>query len=670
MKKPYLVCALALAVAASAWAAPTTSKVVNTAAKTPVVGATTEVNHTATASHRQPQTLDVVGDVYVAGTTYYDYQHNGTAGRMIGVDPLGFVHVAWMNGVTEDLAQRDAFYNCWDPATSDWEALIPDGGVAANSARAGYVTLAVADNGFAFPAFHSTFPGDAQLSTHAAIDFTPHAGAYTPFSVGLYGESQVLWPKVVRDTDGTLHGVSTSDPDVDQGYHYWKGVPTYESGFGIDIQFTTFSTGDRYQILGVGEVIAPDVAASPVSDRVAVIFNDSRGGEGGITQINNDLMLVISEDGGMNWAPPIDLTDWIEPDLGCASNDTIACNGDTLRPYTCLDVEFDWNDNLHVAFTCRTMYEFGYPGYEGQVAFINKSSIWHYGEDTDEFSCIVNHDEFASYSGGDSLLTDNAWQLMVQRPSMSFDTLTDWMYCSYVHHDSTQYNWEYSMSADVWVAASCNNGRTWFEGINLTDTPTEVFAPAGESAHERDQTLSPLVSYTDGQGYLNLFYVLDYDCGGVPQSEGTTTLNDCHYQRIALSDLEFTQMRDWSTPTLHIDGSQHTGTGTVPFDPNHLCVSSADTRGELPSTFQLYQNYPNPFNPTTNIQFDLVNSSKVTLTVYNVLGEVVTTLVNGEALSAGVHNYTFDAGNMASGVYMYTLEANGVTSTRKMVLMK
>jgi len=669
MKKTYLVCVLMLAVAASAWAGATTSKVISPTAKTPIVGNTLEANHTPMALRHQAQTLDVIGDVYIAGTTYYDYQHNGTAGRMIGLDPSGYVHVGWMNGVTQDFAQRDAYYNVWDPATNDWEGLIPAGGVAANSARAGYVTLAVQDNGFAFPAFHSTFPGDAQLSSHTAIDFTAHAGAFTPFSVGLYGESQVIWPTITRDTDGTLHGVSTSDPDIDQGYHYWKGTPTYDSGFGIDVQFTTFSTGDRYQLLGTGEVIAPDVAASPVSDRVALVFNQARDA-GGVSQLNNNLMLVISEDGGMNWGPPIDLTNWIAPDLGCASGDTIACNGDTLRPYTCLDVEFDWQDNIHVAFTNRTFYEFGYPGYDGQVAFINMSSIWHWGEDTDEFSCIVNHDQFATFANGDSLLSDNAWQLMVQRPSMSFDTLTGWLYCSYIHHDSTQYNWEYSMSADIWLAASCNNGRTWYEGINLTDTPTEIFAPAGESAHERDQTLAPLVSYTNGQGYLNLFYVFDYDVGGVPQSEGTTTLNDAKYQRISLADLEFTQMRDWSTPTMHIDGSQHTGTGAVPFDPNNLCATSVGGRNELPGSFQLYQNFPNPFNPTTNIQFDLVNSSVVSLKIYNVLGEEVATLLSGEALSAGAHTYAFDGSNLSSGVYMYSLEANGVTSTRKMVLMK
>ncbi|MBK6765920.1 MAG: T9SS type A sorting domain-containing protein [bacterium] len=123
---------------------------------------------------------------------------------------------------------------------------------------------------------------------------------------------------------------------------------------------------------------------------------------------------------------------------------------------------------------------------------------------------------------------------------------------------------------------------------------------------------------------------------------------------------------------MHIDGRQHTGTGDVPFDPENPCLGDhvRSNNDVLPTTFQLYQNYPNPFNPSTNIQFDLINSSVVTLKVFNVLGEEVATLVNNEALTAGAHTVEFDASTLSSGVYMYRLESNGIVSTRKMVLMK
>ena len=96
--------------------------------------------------------------------------------------------------------------------------------------------------------------------------------------------------------------------------------------------------------------------------------------------------------------------------------------------------------------------------------------------------------------------------------------------------------------------------------------------------------------------------------------------------------------------------------------------------GNLPATYTLGQNYPNPFNPTTQIAFDVPTKSHVTLTVYNVLGQQVTTLVN-EKLSAGSYEADWDGrssgGNeVASGIYFYRLHTESFTQTKKMVLLK
>ncbi len=86
-------------------------------------------------------------------------------------------------------------------------------------------------------------------------------------------------------------------------------------------------------------------------------------------------------------------------------------------------------------------------------------------------------------------------------------------------------------------------------------------------------------------------------------------------------------------------------------------------------TFTLSQNYPNPFNPSTNISFSLPKAAQTNLTVYNVLGQKVITLVEG-FLQAGNYTYQFDASRLASGVYIYRLEAGNFVKTMKMVLMK
>jgi len=89
----------------------------------------------------------------------------------------------------------------------------------------------------------------------------------------------------------------------------------------------------------------------------------------------------------------------------------------------------------------------------------------------------------------------------------------------------------------------------------------------------------------------------------------------------------------------------------------------------VPADFSLAQNYPNPFNPTTSIAFGLPVASQVTISVYNVLGQVVTELVNDQ-MEAGYHSVQWDASQMASGVYFYRIDAGNYTATRSMILMK
>lgn len=88
-----------------------------------------------------------------------------------------------------------------------------------------------------------------------------------------------------------------------------------------------------------------------------------------------------------------------------------------------------------------------------------------------------------------------------------------------------------------------------------------------------------------------------------------------------------------------------------------------------PSEFDLKQNYPNPFNPTTVIEFSLPVKSKVVLSVYNILGEKIVTLVNEEK-DAGNYHVPFNANNLSSGIYLYKLQANGFIQTKKMILLK
>jgi len=90
----------------------------------------------------------------------------------------------------------------------------------------------------------------------------------------------------------------------------------------------------------------------------------------------------------------------------------------------------------------------------------------------------------------------------------------------------------------------------------------------------------------------------------------------------------------------------------------------------LPKNYSLGQNYPNPFNPTTQIVFDLPKAGNVILTVYDMTGRTVATLINGYK-SAGRYDVTFDGSGLASGAYIYRLQAGrNFVQTKKLLLVK
>ncbi len=103
--------------------------------------------------------------------------------------------------------------------------------------------------------------------------------------------------------------------------------------------------------------------------------------------------------------------------------------------------------------------------------------------------------------------------------------------------------------------------------------------------------------------------------------------------------------------------------------PSNSIVTEVSGNSALPVEWKLFQNYPNPFNPATTIAYDLPKDSHVTLALYNVLGQEVSTLVNSEQV-AGRYRVVLDAGRLASGAYFYRLQAGTYVDTKKLLLVR
>jgi len=124
----------------------------------------------------------------------------------------------------------------------------------------------------------------------------------------------------------------------------------------------------------------------------------------------------------------------------------------------------------------------------------------------------------------------------------------------------------------------------------------------------------------------------------------------------------------------NVDGVPQVRDLAPEFVGGSVSLSSRNPNAALPTDFALSQNVPNPFNPTTDISFALPTDSKVSLSIYNVLGQHVKTLVD-DYMRAGNQTITWDGTDatgrtVASGVYFYKLNANDFSSTKKMMMLK
>jgi hypothetical protein len=203
---------------------------------------------------------------------------------------------------------------------------------------------------------------------------------------------------------------------------------------------------------------------------------------------------------------------------------------------------------------------------------------------------------------------------------------------------------DYANTPEIYIAVSDDNGDHWSEPIVINNQETLQFAG-----------LKPMWVYpADKIKYVGM------------QGEN----------KIGKLGLLFYDDNTWGSNT-HSPGEFPNDGGRVMFTEiqvvfPHPVANSDETI--TPVTKMLNQNYPNPFNPETAISFDMPKTANANLSVYNVKGQLVKTLLNGKAdfgRNSLVWNGTDNSGaNVSSGLYFYRLSTDGKTETRKMMLMK
>ncbi len=209
----------------------------------------------------------------------------------------------------------------------------------------------------------------------------------------------------------------------------------------------------------------------------------------------------------------------------------------------------------------------------------------------------------------------------------------------------------------------CPSGGVCASGDDLIDTKDGGTATFTYEA-EGNGTLIARLSYFLPDGAADVTVTLnDVQVGSATlESSG-----DSVYTEFDFSDLAFVQgtnevVINATSGGVWIDGLDL-------FLVGEFMQVSNEEETSLASQFELSQNYPNPFNPSTNINFALPVASDVQLTIFNLLGQKVATLVD-EPRMAGNYTVRFDASHLASGIYFYTLKAGEINLQRKMTLIK
>ncbi len=499
-----------------------------------------------------PHRDDWIGERILTGDTWYDYQTNGSVGRMIAVDPDGGVHITWMDGYGADMAnsQRHMKYNyLMAGENEDW--LNMDGEVINGGLRGGYgcIDLTTENEPRALAFYHNTI-NDLNWSM-CGVDWQLGIGAFENVQIPRYPDAAVMWPQGVMSPEGRIHVAYNRLGDgrmmsYAQGALDRNGTPVF---------------GENPTQIAESHLNTYRIAVSRNSERAAITWMRSRVDNMEIHdfaqwdgflayQMNNDLMLAWTDDGeNWNFDDPLNITDNIPPD---PRQEGSASYGDTLRAYATHDIIFDAEDNIHVVFDARLLLVEAIP--EGNPPVddlsVDRSYLFHWNEATEEITAAADGwFEQIIYDENDEPLfrtTPGAWRSNVCNPSLAYGENGD-LYCVFNYYPYGDYSVRNRNNGDVAVTVSEDNGQTWYYPTMITETFSGPDVEDGEHFCESYPTVDEVANE-----FLHISYEMDTEPGTTIQDDDMpTSLCQWYYHTLNVDEV----LRDsiWTGPPWHVD---------------------------------------------------------------------------------------------------------------------
>jgi hypothetical protein len=515
----------------------------------------------------------------VIGHTSYEYQTNGSTGNRIVVDEFGGIHVSWTRGMVEDSRPRYVYYNFRDETTGQWSSA--EGMVVLDENGTGFTTLDLMGGGEAVVAYHlwDANPAHCAVSVDAVRGFGIFTEIFLDVGAGF------TWPYISRDINGLLHLTATVNEDhpMTTGYTF------------SDDDGESWSRWEEIRdIAGLSMIIV----SSPVSEKSAIIFTDYPDDQAEWFDV-----FVIESTDGVNWDfdSPLNITQYVRDD--------------SVTSWPDVEGLYDHNDELHVAYLEMDNYA------EEEIG-----DLMHWSAGTD-------HSMITSARGG---CPSQNWiyYACIIKPSLGVDPSNGNLFAIWSEGSHDDVSAAGFANHDLFAAASTNNGETWFQKVNITDSPTPGCGPP-DCDHDLWSSLAETVD-----DVLHIMYVDDNDAGAAWNSQGIWTINNVLYLEVDRYDL--------------------------------IPIAIKDKDLDLPFEFVLGQNYPNPFNASTVISIDgEIQAGQ--LAIYDIAGRLVRTFPLSKETRSIAWDGTDSSGEaVASGTYFYSVNFDefGTVAVRKMTLLK